>query len=249
MFRYHCKRPAIVRPVKGKQSPDIGPVSVLAATRPDLNALRKLASLTDDESRNLFTGKLFIGDEKANRFSLAGPFVGAPYGVMLLETLIAWGALRFIFWGWCGAISKSVQVGDIIIPTGAMIDEGTSRHYQDNPERISRPSPVLVHAIQAALRRAEPDVHEGLIWTTDAVFRETREKVLFYQSRDVLAVEMELSALFTVAAFHHVDIGGVLVVSDELSDLTWKPGFKNEQFKMGRMAAADAVYSLCKELS
>lgn len=243
------REPAIVRPVKGKQSPDVGRISVLAATQPDIKELRTRASLTDPMSRNLFTAKLYMGAETGGRFSLAGPFVGAPYGVMILETLIEWGARRFIFWGWCGAVNKHVQVGDIVIPTGAIIDEGTSRHYQKNEEGISRPSPAMVHAIRAALCDAEPQVHEGLIWTTDAVFRETRDKVLFHQSKGAVAVEMELSALFTVAAFHQVDIGGILVVSDELSELTWKPGFKNERFKMGRMAAAEAVYSVCKELS
>jgi len=241
--------PAIVRPVKNKHSAGIGPVSVLVATQPDVKILRDLTSLTKEKSRTLFTGKLYIGPEETGCFSVAGPFVGAPYGAMLLETLIEWGARRIIFWGWCGAISKSVQNGDIIIPTGAMIDEGTSKHYQTNQEGISHPSQVMVEAIRTALNNAATDVHEGLIWTTDAVFRETSEKVLFYQSKDVLAVEMELSALFTVAAFHQVDIGGILVVSDELSHLTWKPGFKSKRFKEGRMAAGEAVCSICKELS
>jgi purine-nucleoside phosphorylase len=241
--------PAIVRPVKNKHSPDIGPVSVLVATQPDMKILRDLASLNKETSRNLFTGKLYVGPEETGCLSVAGPFVGAPYGAMLLETLIEWGARRIIFWGWCGAISKSVHNGDIVIPTGAMIDEGTSRHYQTDQEGISRPSRVMVEKIRTAFNNEATDVHEGLVWTTDAVFRETNEKVLFYQSKNVLAVEMELSALFTVAGFHQVDIGGVLVVSDELSHLSWKPGFSSKRFKEGRMAAGKAVYSLCKELS
>jgi purine-nucleoside phosphorylase len=243
------REPAIVRPVKTPHSPDIGPVSVLVSTRPDIKILRDLAALTTSMSRDLFTGKLYIGPEAAGRFSVAGPFVGAPYGVMLLETLIEWGARRIIFWGWCGAISGSVRIGDIIIPTGAVIDEGTSRHYQANPNGISRPSRMMVQKIGQALGRTAADVHEGLIWTTDAVFRETEEKVLFHQSKNVLAVEMELSALFTVAAFHQVDIGGILVVSDEVSQLNWKPGFASERFKKGRAAAGEAVYSISRELS
>jgi purine-nucleoside phosphorylase len=241
--------PAIVRPVKTKQSPDIGPVSVLASTRPDVEILRDLAALTKEMSRNLFTGKLYIGSETTGRLSVAGPVVGAPYGVMLLETLIEWGARRIIFWGWCGAISRSVKIGDIVVPTGAVIDEGTSKHYQTDRDGISKPSGVMAQKIAKALDSAATDVHEGLIWTTDAVFRETSEKVLFHQSKNVLAVDMELSALFTVAAYRQVDIGGILVVSDELSHLTWKPGFKSQRFKQGRMAAGEAVYSICRELS
>jgi len=48
---------------------------------------------------------------------VVGPFVGAPYAAMLLETLIAWDVEKIIFFGWCGAISHDVKIGDIIIPT------------------------------------------------------------------------------------------------------------------------------------
>lgn len=207
------------------------------------------ASFTAENSRPLYNGKLYTASEALGCFTVVGPFVGAPYAVMLLETLIGWGARRFVFWGWCGAVFEDVRIGDIIIPTGAMIDEGTSRHYRENQEGISRPSPEMVRRIRGALGASAAGVHEGLIWTTDAVFRETKEKVLFYQSKGVLAVEMELSALFTVAAFHGVELGGILVVSDELSQLTWKPGFKSPQFKAARMAAGNAVFSICRELS
>lgn len=75
---------------------------------------------------------------------------------------------------------------------------------------------------------------EGDIWSTDAIFRETREQVSRYQEQGILAVEMELSALFTVGRFHGIDIAGILVVSDELSTLQWQPGFRDERFKQSR---------------
>lgn len=60
---------------------------------------------------------------------IAGPFMGAPYAVMIMETLIQWGVKKFIFTGWCGSISESLKIGSILIPESAIIDEGVSRHY------------------------------------------------------------------------------------------------------------------------
>ena len=70
-----------------------------------------------------------IFTDMVGNFSITGPFIGAPYAAMLLETLIAWGARRIIFLGWCGAVAEEVKIGDIILPTAALIDEGTSGHY------------------------------------------------------------------------------------------------------------------------
>jgi uridine phosphorylase len=239
--------PAIVRPVKGRHTPDIGLLAVLAATGPDVNLLKKAALFKPERTRPLYAGALYVGAGDNPSFSLCGPFIGAPYGVMMLETLIAWGARRFIFWGWCGAVSTKVRIGDIIVPTGAFIDEGTSKHYLPTRKRVSKPSKKMLHSLTKALSANGTDYHEGLVWTTDGVFRETRQKVLYFRSEGALAVEMEMSALFTVAAFHQVDLAGMLVVSDNLSSLTWKPGFKSEQFKQGRMAAGEIVCSLCRD--
>ena len=60
--------------------------------------------------------------------------------------------------------------------------------------------------------------------------RETREKVERYQKEGVLAVEMEISALFTVAKFRGAELGAMPVVSDELATFKWRPGFKMEEF-------------------
>ena len=59
-----------------------------------------------------------------------------------------------------------------------------------------------------------------------------------------LAVEMETSALFATAAFRRVAVTSLLVVSDELSSLAWRPGFKDPRFCRGRLAARQAVARL-----
>jgi purine-nucleoside phosphorylase len=89
----------------------------------------------------------------------------------------------------------------------------------------------------------------GTVWTTDAVFRETRAEVTRHQRDGVLAVEMECSALFTVGGFRGIDVAALLVVSDDLSSLTWRPGFKDPRFIRGREVACSVIGRLCSTLS
>jgi purine-nucleoside phosphorylase len=239
----------IVSPVKGKNSPDLGPVAVMVSSQSDLSLFCSLTDLDEKKYRNLFISRLYAGNNAEKEFTLVGPFVGAPYAAMLIETLIAWGVEKIIFFGWCGAISPDVKIGDIIIPTSAIIDEGTSKHYHQGDNAVSRPSSYILENTKAALIKANLSFHEGLICSTDAIYRETSEKVKYYQGKDVLAVEMELSALFTVANFRNVEIGGILVVSDELSTLTWRPGFREQRFKESRTSLAKAIKALCNLLN
>ena len=171
---------------------------------------------------------------------LAGPLVGAPYAVMAAETLIAWGARVLIFFGWCGAVSGSVAIGDLVLPTSAFVDEGTSRHYLPEASEAT-PSPSLVQKIAGACASEGLCVHPGAVWTTDAPFRETREKVLAFRRQGALAVEMECSALFTLGVFRSVEAAALLVVSDDLSSLSWTPGFKDPSFTRGREAACGVI--------
>ena len=168
--------------------------------------------------------------------------------MMLLETLIAWGAEKIIFFGWCGAISDRVKIGDIILPDSAIVDEGTSSHYISN-NSVSRPSPMIVAQASEYLHEKDFRFHHGKIWSTDAVFRETRDKVLSFRKQNALAVDMETSSVFTVAKFRDVDAGGILIVSDELSTLKWRPGFKDKRFEQNRRKACRVVMELCQRIS
>jgi uridine phosphorylase len=80
-------------------------------------------------------------------------------------------------------------------------------------------------------------IHRGTVWSTDAPFRETVGKVGAYQAAGVLAVDMETSALFAVARFRGIRLASLLVVSDELSSLSWRPGFKDPRFQAIRSRA------------
>ena len=226
---------AIVNPVRGRYSPDPGKTILMISSIPDLKTLTSIMNPLKTPV-NLMMSQIYIQDNSPSVFSLAGPVTGAPYAALLMETLMAWGAKNFIYFGWCGSISKEIKTGDIILPTEAIIDEGTSVGYEKQAGEISNPSHDINRNIQTLFDDQSINYHQGRIWTTDAIFRETREKIEHFQIQKALAVEMELSALFTVAKFRSIHIGAILVVSDELASFTWNPGFNDKRFKQSRMA-------------
>jgi len=239
---------AIVNPIRSKNAPAIGPVAVMAATEMDLFFLCDLFKYNRDDYCRLFTSRLYAPQSSSVGACITGPGIGAPYAAMMLETLIAWGARRIIFLGWCGAVSKQAQIGDIILPTSALVDEGTSRNYAVPDNGQSKPASAMVSLIEQVLGDNRVDFHSGTIWTTDAVYRETREKVEKYQKQGVLAVEMEVSALYSVARFRDVELSAMLVVSDELSAFKWRPGFRDQRFVTGIQTACRMVRESCRQL-
>ncbi len=242
------KDDSIVKPGKAKTAPDLGPVAVMVSNQEDLNALRRQLDLGQDHLRSLFMSSLIVGNGLQKDLAVTGPMIGAPYATMVLETLVAWGARKIIFFGWCGAVSKKVKIGDIIVAIGAVIDEGTSRHYNANGHDLACPSGQLLEKTKSVFRDYDLSFHEGLVWSTDAIYRETREKVEHFQQKGVLAVEMELSALFTVGSCRNVEVTGILVVSDEVATYKWRTGFKKRDFKKTRRAVVEVISILCQRI-
>jgi purine-nucleoside phosphorylase len=239
---------AIISPVISSRTPQLGPVAAVVGTKTDFELLRRRLLPTGGRIRDLFTGHFFVTDKNGPALAVTGPVLGAPAAAMVMETLIAWGVRKLLYYGWCGAIAPHVQIGDIVVPNAAVIDEGTSRHYGADLNQTVVPSRRMFDAICQTLHTEGRPYHEGLIWTTDALFRETPSKVKSYQQQGALAVEMETSALFTVAAFYQVEAGCLLVVSDELARLEWQPGFKDERFKASRAFIPDLIPLICHRL-
>ena len=159
----------------------------------------------------------------------AGPAVGAPMAVICLEKLIALGARRIIVFGWCGSLQPDLGVGELVLPTWAISEEGTSAHYPV-AERVES-SLRLRRDLKDFFAGRGKKLREGPIWTTDALYRETREKVVRYGAEGILAVDMECSALMQVAAFRQVELAAVLMVSDLLWQDPWQPAFQSKEFR------------------
>ena len=59
---------------------------------------------------------------------------------------------------------------------------------------------------------------------------------------------MELSAIYSAAGFRNIEAAGILVVSDEISTLTWKPGFRDNHFRESRAVVCEALIKICQNL-
>jgi len=173
---------------------------------------------------------------QGQEIGVSGPAPGAPYAVMVLEKLIALGARCIIALGWCGSLRSEAVIGDFILPEAAYSEEGTSGHYP-GAAVVSRPDAGLCQALRRSLTEAGCGFHAGTIWTTDAIYRETRGKVAAYGARGMWAVDMEMSALFNVARYRGVGLAGLLLVSDELFTMTWRHGLRDERFHAARRQA------------
>ena len=219
----------------------------MTASRMDLEWVCRLLGIKAEDGRHFFNSTLFAEKSCPIGISVAGPFMGAPYAAILIENLIAWGARKIIFLGWCGSLADSVSIGDIVVPTGAIADEGTSRHYTGEEQHaLARPSESIQRLMRQVLQEKNIAFHQGLIWSMDAIYRETPEKIAHFRNRNAVAVEMELSAVFNIGRFRNVDVGALLVVSDELASLTWRPGFGSERFKQSRKTACEVISALCQ---
>ncbi len=237
----------IVKPVVSPNTPKLGRTAVIVSSESDIRLIDCCIGIEKSQYRTLFLSRLYPDIPQRTGFAIAGPAVGAPYAVMLLETLIAWGAKEFIFLGWCGAIRGEVSIGDIIVPDSAFIDEGTSVHYGLEAGDEAFPDKDLARRTRQLLMEQDVTCHRGAVWSTDAIYRETPSRVKHYRNKGALAVEMEVSAMFSVGTHHHVNVAALLVVSDELSDLTWRPGFKTDRFKNSRKLSCDTLVALCRK--
>ena len=237
---------SIIPPLGARRAPDIGPVAVLVSCEPDMKLIT--AAVDHPVTVPFFNSTLITYRDKG--ISVAGPFMGAPYGAMLLESLIARGAKKILVVGWCGAVTDELTVGDIVLPSSAIVDEGTSRNYKDldNALPVSVPDLKLLEQLSEHLTSSGIAHEKAGIWTTDAIYRETQKKVEYFRSLGASAVEMECSALFSVAEYRKVSLAALLVVSDSVASRVWDPGFRNKTFKQARKTACEAIMGFLEVL-
>jgi len=235
----------LITPIRTQEEPRIGPDAIMISITSELRAMAKLHNAERTFLRIMCPFEFFlIKKRRKPPLALAGPLLGAPQSAIVLEKLIALGAKRLWVMGWCGSLQPDLRIGDLILPTTTLSEEGTSAHYPVD-EKIRRTDPALNEKLRNALDKANLPFMAGPVWTTDAIYRETRSKVAEYGSRGILAVEMEISALITVAAYRSVALSGVLVVSDELSSLEWRPGFRDDTIKKRSREACAVLLDIC----
>jgi uridine phosphorylase len=157
---------------------------------------------------------------EGRRFGVFHPGVGAPLAAGFLEEAIAKGCRSFVACGGAGSLVPDLTMGHVVVPTSAIRDEGTSYHYLP-PGRSVAPSADAVEAIVATLDAHGVPYVTGPTWTTDALYRETRDRVRRRTAEGCITVEMEAAGFFAVAAFRGVTFGQILYAGDDLSGDAW----------------------------
>ncbi len=163
---------------------------------------------------------IWVVEHRGVDVAIANPGVGAPAAASSLEIVIALGATTVVGCGGAGIVRPGFDVGHVIVPTGAVRDEGTSYHYAPAGAEV-RPHPRAVAAIDAVLAEAGVPHDRGLTWTTDAFFRETPTKVARRREQGCITVEMEAASMFAVAEFRGAVYAQLLYAGDDVSALEW----------------------------
>lgn len=157
---------------------------------------------------------------KGERLAVFHPGVGAPLAAAMLEEVIALGCRTFIACGGAGVLDSAIAVGHVLVPAGAIRDEGTSYHYLPPAREVSA-SPEAVAAIERTLQANNAEYLVTKTWTTDAIYRETPAKVRRRRAKGCIAVEMEAAAFFAVAQFRNVRFSQLLYGGDDVAAEEW----------------------------
>ena len=215
-------REAVIEPLCANPEIDVPEKAVLCFFNDVINSL-----VEDGQASVLFHCKSEMGQHPVYEIEWAGqrmllfqPGMGAPFASAFLEEVIAHGCMKFIACGGCGVLDREIALGHVMVPIGAIRDEGTSYHYLP-PGQEAAPTHSALLAIENTLKDLGVEYLKSKTWTTDGVFRETREKVNRRLAEGCLTVEKEAAALFAVAQFRGVELGQVLYAGDDLSGDMW----------------------------
>ena len=236
----------IINPSRDSGDPELPSTGLLLINPAEAKAGLHLAKAKGGQQKFLYNSSLvLISANGSGPFFIAGPAVGAPMAVLTLEKLIAQGARQIIVYGWCGSLSNTLRTGDVLLPTWAKSDEGTSAHYPVNsrPESHTPTQKNLADGLNAQ----GLTTLSGPVWTTDAPYRESVGQVSRLGEQGVLGVDMEYAALIAAAAFRKVELTAVLLVSDELWSGKWKPGFRTKEFKKKSRDILNYLIEFCQK--
>ena len=179
--------------------------------------LEDATKIADNREFTTYTGWM-----EGRKVSVASTGIGGPSAAIALEELANCGAHTFIRIGSCGGIQEEIKGGDVVIATGAVQMEGTSREYAP----IEYPAVAdfeVVHALVEAARGQNAVYHLGVVQSKDSFYGqhepekmpvgyELENKWQAWKRLGCKASEMETAALFIVAAYRRVRCGAAFLV-------------------------------------
>lgn len=184
--------------------------------------------------------------------SVTSTGIGGPSAAIAIEELSKVGADTFVRVGTCGGMQTDVCGGDIVIASGAIRMEGTSREYAPI-EYPAVPDVTVMNALITAAKKKGITYHTGVVQCKDSFFGQHEPEVMpvSYELQNkweawlrmgCLASEMESAALFIAGSFLRVRVGSCfLVVANQERE---KQGLSNAQAHDTELAIETAVEAL-----
>ncbi len=168
--------------------------------------------------------------------------VGCPSCAGNLDLFHAMGIKKTMFCGGGGVLDKNIEVGQILVVDGAIRDEGFSYHYIE-PSRYIYTDRTVTEKIIRYLEGNSVSYIRGLTWTTDALFRETADRIARRKEEGAKIVEMEQAGCIAVAQFRGFAYGALIYGGDDVSQEEWS----NRGWRSRKGIRYDLV-TLCKKL-
>ena len=188
------------------------------------------------------------------KVSVTSTGIGGPSASIAMEELVNAGADTFVRIGTCGGMQLDVKSGDVVIATGAIRMEGTSKEYA--PIEFPAVANIdVVNALTASAKELGTNFHTGVVQCKDSFYGqhspetkpvsyELLNKWEAWKRLGCLASEMESAALFVVASALKVRVGSVfLVMANQERE---KEGLENPVVHDTDMAVRVAVEALRK---
>jgi uridine phosphorylase len=134
---------------------------------------------------------------------IVGPVLSGPWVAMALEELKVLGLKYAIGIGACGSFSEKLQIDDLIIADNAIISDGTSKEYSNDPE--AEPSKKLLKMIETYFSSQKQPYKKACVWTLDAMYRETTVKMKKWRKSGAECANMETGTFYAVSKELGVD--------------------------------------------
>ena len=158
----------------------------------------------------------YTGTYKGEPVSVQATGMGCPSASIVAEEVIQLGAKNLLRVGTCGGYSEDLRLGDLIVATSATANDGTVSSLTRGVPYAPAAHFDVVHAAYHAGEGAGRRTFVGPIVSSDLFYDPVEAPARLWGDLGVLAVEMEASAIFTIAAMRGVRAGCLLTVSDTI---------------------------------
>jgi len=205
----------VIRLLYGCEVSEVTETVLLTPTNRTMEALKQKSNTTKEFTDCFYKG--FKAKFGSKEVFVLNSMVGSPLASDCTYFLRFTPCRNIIYTGSIGALQQQIRIGDIIVPTGAYRGEGSSRYFIDEAYpavadfRLLR---ALASTLEEVYAGSGINIYYGPIYTTDSFASETKEFVTHWQSKNLLGIEMETSAIYTVASLHGLRAISVQIVSD-----------------------------------